>query len=479
MTWEPAKRRWRKLYKGKLYTVSCRQLNSSETKAESYQAANLWWERKRAEIDGGPPPRPHADILSHLELRRDVSRALGALPEADALDQKIAFVRAMEDEPREDVEQALYDFDVFDEVFPDHSDTDDRIAIARQNGIVIPDDADPSVLDYLFGDRRLRLDREVRKPVLPRNQVPANRTVAAQIDRYLALQRQRTDAGQISASEFALIQRCVKAFEKWVGDGDNIDKINAQTWEDWFLHLLGEPKSIEYKKKLFRYAKNYIMWLVEKGMIAAFPNLNSRRYRFGSSDSKVETFTPEEVKRLMDEADGQVKLYLLLCANCGMTQQDISDLMHEEVDLERGRIRRKRSKTGHWDHVPVVEYPLWPETLNLLEKHRRTESERVLLTETGRPLVREWIGDDGKLKKVDTVRLCYVRLQKRANVSKPLKLFRKTSPSLLETNKSYGKYVQHFLGHAPRDLASAKYVRPDQKQFDEAVLWLGQQYGFL
>ena len=34
MTWEPKSRRWRKLYKGKLYTVLCRSLGEPESKEE-------------------------------------------------------------------------------------------------------------------------------------------------------------------------------------------------------------------------------------------------------------------------------------------------------------------------------------------------------------------------------------------------------------------------------------------------------------
>ena len=51
MTWQAARRRWRKWYKGILYQVSCDQLGCSDTKADSYQAANAWWTAKKAEID--------------------------------------------------------------------------------------------------------------------------------------------------------------------------------------------------------------------------------------------------------------------------------------------------------------------------------------------------------------------------------------------------------------------------------------------
>jgi len=59
---------------------------------------------------------------------------------------------------------------------------------------------------------------------------------------------------------------------------------------------------------------------------------------------------------------------LLLCwaLNCGMTSKDISDLHPAQVDLDRGTITRKRSKTHEWANVPVVQYRLWAETIRLL-----------------------------------------------------------------------------------------------------------------
>jgi hypothetical protein len=39
-------------------------------------------------------------------------------------------------------------------------------------------------------------------------------------------------------------------------------------------------------------------------------------------------------------------LHLLLMANCGFTQQDVSDLSQDEVDWQLGTITRKRSKVS-------------------------------------------------------------------------------------------------------------------------------------
>jgi hypothetical protein len=73
MTWEPVPRRWRKMYRGEVYTVSCRELDAPETKDGSRGQANEWWTAKRAELDARPKPvKPilHPIIRAEMEERR-------------------------------------------------------------------------------------------------------------------------------------------------------------------------------------------------------------------------------------------------------------------------------------------------------------------------------------------------------------------------------------------------------------------------
>lgn len=70
MTWEPNSRRWRKLYRGKPYTVSCTQLRVRDTKEASYPHANAWWQAKLAKIQGEPAPHSEPEILTDSPRRR-------------------------------------------------------------------------------------------------------------------------------------------------------------------------------------------------------------------------------------------------------------------------------------------------------------------------------------------------------------------------------------------------------------------------
>ena len=70
MSWIAKLRRWSKMYRGKRYIVSCRQLGTPETKEGSYKAANDWWRQKLAEIEGNPLQARVEPLLRTLEEQK-------------------------------------------------------------------------------------------------------------------------------------------------------------------------------------------------------------------------------------------------------------------------------------------------------------------------------------------------------------------------------------------------------------------------
>jgi hypothetical protein len=188
------------------------------------------------------------------------------------------------------------------------------------------------------------------------------------------------------------------------------------------------------------------------------------------------TWTPAEVQHVIGEAPGQLKLHLLLMANCGFTQVDCSDLLDTEVDWTAGTVTRKRSKTADQDSTPTVTYRLWPQTFALLRQYRSGQ-DRVLLTESGRPFVRRELTADGHLVKADNIASNFAHLKRRLKFKKPLKLLRKTGATILDSHPEFSRYSTLFLGHSPRSIKDRHYSAPSQDRFDAAVAWLGQQLG--
>jgi WD40 repeat protein len=120
--------------------------------------------------------------------------------------------------------------------------------------------------------------------------------------------------------------------------------------------------------------------------------------------------------------------------NCGFGQQDLSDLHPGEMDWEHGHFRRKRSKTGHHARMPAVDYLLWDATFTLLIRYRSTDPDHVLLTESGRTCERDAVQDDGSRGRTDAIQCNYRHLQ--VSPRPPLKLFRKTSSTLLPDGRT-------------------------------------------
>jgi hypothetical protein len=235
LTWEPATRRWRKVYRGRTYTVSCRALGVPHTKQESYQAANAWWLAKRAEIDRLATPHPNAQ---HLEL----------------LSRRLAWA---EDHGRRDLVQRLNE--VIEEVSSDQSGQLD----GRYTG---PNDLTSMVSDTI--DNSIWEDRLTVDSV---STIPEDCTIGAQVTRYLGLQRTRTENGQLSISEYDTIRRCLETLRGWIGGSNHIKQLDAERWEAWWSHLITQDISTEYKKKRFRIARTFVSWLAEKGLISVPP----------------------------------------------------------------------------------------------------------------------------------------------------------------------------------------------------------------
>ncbi len=460
LTWEPKTRRWTKMFRGKRFAISCKQLSKHfgedipETKEGSRVFANRWWEMMSGKLGEEIPPHPHQDSIDRLKAKRDWARENH--PEVVAeLSADLAEVESLEgadDSP-----------DLLD------PGVEEKVSLLRMlSGVDLGDRLDGSTLNSFFGfDPEIRATKRIRKT----ESVPEDKTVGAQVARYLDRQLTRQKTGGISVSEFSNCRVGLLRFQTWIGAETSVEKIDAAKWESYCYHLLEHgPKAIDTKRKDFRYARNLIHWLQDHQLVPTIGNLD-RRFRFSGGRKEVITIPVEEVKKIVGFAKNQLKLHILLMCNCGFTQQDIGELAQDEVNWESGRIKRKRSKTGDVKTVPVVDYLLWDETWTLLKRFRSGQ-EKVLLTAQGKPWVRDFVKEDGSRSRSDGIDSNYDHLK----LAYPLKLFRKTSASLIDGGE-HARYAFHFLGHAP-SIGHKNYLQQNGPAFDEAIRWLGVQYGF-
>lgn len=422
MTWQASTRRWFKKHNGKMYTVSCRRLGTPESKEGSAVAANEWWEGKLKEIEAAPPTEEdrRANAFKVWSMVQDWGRL---------------------DEPSRE-----------------------------------------KLVDSLIGEGQYRQIRAQAEEMVESasKPTPADRTIFAQVEAWKGLLRSACQSRQISVGRYDAYCRRIRPFLEWIGPASAVDAVDEARLEAYFSHLAGQVAEGRYSPasahELLMTAKQFITRLATLKLIQQPGNIRDRRFRFNhSTAAAIETFTIDEVRAFLAACGGRnerTSLFILLCLNCGMYQNDIAELRQDEVDWTAGTVRRARSKTRERGG-PVVTYKLWPETLALLMKHRPYDG-LVLRTEDGNPLVNEWL-EDGKYRKYDAVRSSWHRLAERMGRKKMrlgLKHLRKTSSTLLGEHPQYKFYTTYFLADSPKGMSEKHYTRPSDAEFFEALDWL-------
>lgn len=465
--------RWVKMYRGQRYRVSCDDLGLPETqrtKEGSYQAANHWWRQKKQTIDGADQSdRPHAAAIADLQKKEAIAAALGFEDEREQLRREIA---------------RIGDLDAADSPGLS-SEAIQLIEDAKMFGIHVESDADPQVLETIFGRDRIWGDRQRRVQT-----VPADRTINAAAAAYLKQKRVEVENNLRSPDGYDNIRRTVERFVDFCGAANSAECVSADLWHRWYVHCAGKVAAKEvgeegwsaiYARDEFQSSRAFVKWLWERDWIPSLPkNLTSKQFSIEAGESEIHTFTNLEIQELLENAHGQHKLHLLLMLNCGFTQKDISDLRHDQIDLKAGTISRKRSKTKNKKSVPKVAYKLWPVTIRELRKWQSDDPSFALRTNNGLAWIRKTIRTDGKLGKVDYAAVLFRRLKAKIGMTesgKSLKVFRKTASTRIGGNKSYRQLRHLFLGHSSRNVADRYYVEVPNDLLREAIEWLGNDLG--
>jgi len=472
MSWEAKGRRWWKQHAGKRHVVSVRQLkkhgylpdDAIETKESSYQAANRWWADQRKEGIGDPRPglppyHPFESWILVAERKRQWALRQGEAADAERFAEQIRSLRGLD---------ANADIDAI--IGLDDRATGTAEMVESITGVPLP----TGVSRVLFDDP-VWADRFARD-----EPTPPDRKLSAWTDKYLELFHVRQKAGDISPAEYQGARMSLHAFRDWQGGDTSINDLDADCWERWWRHQREASSSIPTKKKRLRFVRSLIRFLASKGLIPLPPAIDDRMFRIKTRPVAVAMPDEAVIKRTIAEAPGQLRLHLLLMLNTSMTQIDIANLRQDEVDWTKGRITRKRSKTRDHDKVPTVDYPLWAETFALLTRYRAKSGDLALLTESGKPWIRDMIDAGGKRHKTDAITSNYRHLRKRLKIDMTMSKLRKAGATLLADNPEFARFHQRMLGHAPASIADRHYIgnAAGQEEFDRAVRWLGERFGF-
>lgn len=315
-------------------------------------------------------------------------------------------------------------------------------------------------------------------------------------EEFLKTHRIRAQSGEITAGRFGKLRSGVKRFLDFYGKQKCMTEINEDTVKDYYQLIIELKKtgSSSTFSDDFTTFKQFIDEVSDDNSEIPKPrNLRSRKFTVGRNRSEPNPFTPDEFKIIIENSTDRTKLYLLLMLNCSFYQGDVAELKGEEVDWVNGRICRARSKKKKLlakkrskDDLIKINYKLWPETFRLLKKFGN-RTGLALTNESGGQLVVSEIGDSGNETRNDNIVSAYKRvIAKLKNrkllpktFKKSLKQLRKTGPDMLDQHaEKYAEFIDVMLDHSR--VANRSYLKSGKayKPFDEALEFVGKQFGF-
>lgn len=224
-------------------------------------------------------------------------------------------------------------------------------------------------------------------------------TVGHQVQRFLNFKEKQVEGGVIKARTWGTLNERLENFVTWIKPGTHVSTINGTTVTGFYECVLSQQEWGQLRRKgVFKVACQWIRWAwrqddVELDVLPR--NIDSDEFVFLDhlDDSgvtrqsrtdllwSVDVF--HEVLNLMPD---DFKLFILLMLNCGFTNTDLTKLAKSEVRLDEERIVRQRTKTRRHRHPPVVNYILWPRTLELLRLHWNDHPTLALTNRVGNPL---------------------------------------------------------------------------------------------
>lgn len=454
LTWEKGAERWRRVYKGKVFTGKRGVLKSDDN---AYRLAvedfEQWRKEIDKELDANKPYRHEYELaISLRQQMADWCLLDGRTAEYDNLVKEIKQLNAD-----------------FSRVNPP--------AINKAGTMPInPLHLRPAI-DVIEWEERIEALRQHRKWT---GTTDKSKTLAGNIDAHFSSRLKDANSGKIKPQRYSNIVNWLNIFKNWVGDLalDHFGGTQLKSFQQHLERMVKDGKySSSYAHSILNEVKTFVRWLDDEGIIDTLPK-RLNKLSIAIEDKPPRTLTIPEIKALLPFATGRTRLYLLLMLNTGATQKDIADLSPAEVDWKEGRIIRKRSKTKKQKNVPVVNYKLWDETLALLKEYGSKEGERVLLNARGNPLKDPAFKSetDLHLKKNDSVAKAIRELIKKAKVDFTPKMFRATSANILYNEPRFRDYHKLLLDHA-LTFVEKHYVINGVATLDEAIKWLGEQYG--
>ncbi|MFH1614590.1 MAG: site-specific integrase [Planctomycetota bacterium] len=329
---------------------------------------------------------------------------------------------------------------------------------------------------YYFGtDKKLALQRYLEDAamlhsgkVTVRQNNKDNISIKYLCNLYLEYQQSRASIRQITIRHVSDQTILLRDFVRFISSNKIVSEVTTMDLQNYIRKLIRAKKSANTINNRIAAIKAMYNWALDNEIIVNPPNLKAIKKITKINKNKF-TFTTDQIQKLLENADRQMKVMILLGLNCGLGCTDCAELKWENIDFENSRIIYPRGKTGISRNLN-----LWPETINLLRDVPK-KGEIVFYTAKGNAWVRivHSIDKHGneKFTKDDAIGKQFSKLLKKTCIKTEKGVgfyaLRRTAATLAARSGNPFA-VQRLLGHADLKMASV-YVQDVSEQTDRVI----------
>ena len=285
---------------------------------------------------------------------------------------------------------------------------------------------------------------------------------------YLEYQETRINAGEIRLRQLYDQTRLLKQFVKYLNANGKVVNITTMDIQQYRSYLVKAGKGASTVNSHISAFKAMFNWAFDNEIITSMPNLKAIKKISAHKESRF-TFTMNQIKKLLAEANTQMRAMIWLGLNCGFGCTDCSELLWKNIDFENGRVNFARTKTNIGRNLP-----LWKETIEAL-KMLPHFNERIFNTSKGNKYVRVEVKQtsDGTTKMVslNSVTKEFSRLLENIDITieKGVGFYTLRRTAATMAARSGDPFaVQKLLGHADLKMASV-YVQDVSEQTDKVI----------
>ncbi len=287
-------------------------------------------------------------------------------------------------------------------------------------------------------------------------------------DMYLKYQYSKLQANNLTARHHNDQIDSLNKLMSFLGHSRKIKSISTLDLQNYKRKLQKSYGSVCRLNLHISIMKALFHWARKNDILANIPNIDAIS-RGKIVHQERFTFNSEQITKLLSAADVKMRAMVWLGLNCGFGCTDCSELKWTDLDLVNARVKLPRRKTGI-----SRDLPLWPETVEALEKIQRI-GKLVFYTSRGNSYIQTLLKNDGngngKYTTLNTITTKFSRLIKKSGLDVPkgtgFYALRRTAATIAARSGDPFA-VQRLLGHADLQMAT-RYVQDVSQQTDRVV----------